>query len=556
MPDLADQPNQQPENIQPTIDNQGKSSDPVQKNTNNPLSVNQAPPPINRKNSRKRLFLCLVLILIIAGLGLAAAKHFKKDSSTQAGVVKKDVPLLRVNYPGGEVPQYPVSILASSSDLNIASQMFEGLVQYQDQTKVVPLLATSWTNPNATTWIFNLRKGVKFHSGHEMTSADVKFSLDYALAHQNDDDGNSVLLYSDGIKQVDATGQYQVTIITDSPDPVLLSQLSLLFIVDSKAKLGDYNAGTGPYVVKPGTQPANESIDLQAVNDYWGGHVYTKEVRISFEPDESKQFQGIQAGKYDLAGDFNKSETNSIKNNHPIVVQDQGLNYMGMNTEKVNSPLSELAGRQAAVYALDIPKVLEAADVNGEQASQLVPKLLPGHDPSIPITLHDLNKAKQLLSTTKNPNTLLTFAYSSGSQHSATAMIKQLIDAGFNVTGVPLDDFGQYLVDSTAGKYDFFIFAETSNYVDGQDILSSILVGNKDYVNSKIDSLISEVGSTFDPKTRIRKMQEVAKIVYDERPVIPLYTRSRSFALTKPYVVKVDMPSIVSSIYFWKVYQK
>jgi hypothetical protein len=50
-------------------------------------------------------------------------------------------------------------------------------------------------------------------------------------------------------------------------------------------------------------------------------------------------------------------------------------------------------------------------------------------------------------------------------------------------------------------------------------------------------------------------MQQIATIVYDQRAIIPLYTQTRVYTLSKPYTMKADLPSLYTSNYFWKVYQ-
>ena len=199
-------------------------------------TAEQAPPPVQqptKPRSKKWLVITIVLIVIIIAAVLAAV--VLNSNNKTATVTKKDIPLLTYGYyGGGEIPQYPVTYLYVNVDVDIAMQMFEGLVGYQNQTKVVPLLATSWSTPNDNTWVFNLRHNVKFNTGRTMTAQDVKYSLDYAVAHQNDDSGDSAFLYlADDIKQTTVTGAYQVTVTTTNPDAVLLNQLGLIGIVDS-----------------------------------------------------------------------------------------------------------------------------------------------------------------------------------------------------------------------------------------------------------------------------------------------------------------------------------
>src|ERR1039458_9137630 len=270
--------------------------------------------PTPQTHGKKWLVIAIVLAVVIV-VAVVAAVVLKSNNKTPT-VTKKDIPLLTYGLAdGGEIPQYPVTYLYVNTDINIAMQMFEGLVGYQNQTKVVPLLATSWSTPNDNTWVFNLRHNVKFNTGRTMTAQDVKYSLDYAVAHQNDDSGDSAFVcLAEDIKQTTVTGAYQVTVTTTNPDAVLLNQLGLIGIVDSKAKPGDYSAGTGPYVVKPGTTPTDSTIDLVASNNYWGGHVYTRELKISIYTSQDKMATDMANGKLDLAGFFTASTLSKIKN--------------------------------------------------------------------------------------------------------------------------------------------------------------------------------------------------------------------------------------------------
>src|ERR1700691_4773592 len=60
--------------------------------------------------------------------------------------------------------------------------IFSSLVGRDANMKVIPDLAQSWDMPDPLTYIFHLRRGVKFHDGRPLTSADVKFTLDSILS--------------------------------------------------------------------------------------------------------------------------------------------------------------------------------------------------------------------------------------------------------------------------------------------------------------------------------------------------------------------------------------
>ncbi|MBI2017294.1 MAG: ABC transporter substrate-binding protein, partial [Candidatus Rokubacteria bacterium] len=64
----------------------------------------------------------------------------------------------------------------------VASKIFESLLAYEWGMKPVPSLAESWlVSADGLAWTFRLRRGVRFHDGKPMTSADVKFSVEQVI---------------------------------------------------------------------------------------------------------------------------------------------------------------------------------------------------------------------------------------------------------------------------------------------------------------------------------------------------------------------------------------
>src|SRR3954465_14519515 len=67
--------------------------------------------------------------------------------------------------------------VAAQPNLTVQMHVFEGLVRIDERGRVIPGLAQSWSTPDPLTWIINLRRGIKFHDGTELTTEDVVYSL-------------------------------------------------------------------------------------------------------------------------------------------------------------------------------------------------------------------------------------------------------------------------------------------------------------------------------------------------------------------------------------------
>jgi peptide/nickel transport system substrate-binding protein len=520
-----------------------------------PVSGNSAVQAPKRHGRKLGLAGLIIIVLALAG---AAIVYSVKPHNSKVATTKKDIPYLSYGDATADdlSASYPVETSDTSTTTLLYAQLFEGLVRYQDQTKIIPLLATSWSNPNDSTWVFNLRHNVKFHSGRTMTATDVKYSLDYAVAHQSDNDNSTNLALASTIAQVDVVNPYQIRITTNGPDPVLLNRLTYLYIIDSKAKLGDFDAGTGPYIVKPTSKPAQKSIDLTATNDYWGGHVYTRALHLQSVPNINQLTADTTNGKYAIAGDFTAQQLATIKHYQPIIVPDLGVTFLGLNTLKAGSPLESLAARQAITYALNVPAILKAGGLQGTPANQLIPPAIPGYDSSVPNTPYNPAKAKALLATVKGASAPLTLSYPADDDKQLAEIGKELNAVGFNVKLSSVASLSDLVNQAIGGQTDMFYLSYTSNTLDGLDIIDSTIEGTQDYSNSELDSLTKQASSTIDPAARIAILQKIEQLVHSNVPAVPLYSLTRTFALTKSYVTNVDMPSTGTGTYFWQVYQK
>lgn len=543
---------------------------PVQ-GTTNPLPETDQTPPIppvlpaaetqhtEPKRRGPKTWLIVILIIIIAAASTAAALYITKSDDTQTASsisnAKKDISHLSYALPDGNLSEfYPLGVSATSVQLN--SQIFEGLVRYDKQTKIVPLLATKWSNPDTSTWVFELRKDVKFHNGRPMTAKDVKHSIDYAIANQDNENMNFFLVSS--IKQVDIVNDYEVKVTTDGPDPILLNKLAYVYIVDAQSEPSDPNGGTGPYIVKPDTTPTETNIELVAWDDYYGGHIYTKSLTIDIIPNADDMVAAINSGKYDLVGSLEPDELSKVSSYEPVEGQGLSIGFIGLNTTRPDSPLATKEARQAIAYALDIPKILKAGNLAGEPATQLVPPKIPGYDSSIEKRTYDPTKAKELLAGVKNLSTPLTLSYGGGDDNKAhmTEIANELKAVGFNVTLSEEPDISTLAGKAFSGEVDMFYIVYDSPTLDGYDVFSSILQGNEIYKNTAIDDQINQTNSTLDPAERLALLKKISKEVAEGMPVIPVYVPIDIYALRKPYYVQPDIPGSQAGIYFWQTYQK
>ncbi len=500
----------------------------------------------------KVLIWLIILVLIAVGGWLAYQKWLKK---TPAPVVKRDtsIPLLKIGVLDADYGKLYPDMTGSEYSYMVNTQIFEGLVRYEDKSKIVPDLASDWSNPDDNTWVFTIRDGIKFHDGHTMTAADVKYSLDNIIAHGSDWSQT----FTDTIKSVAVTGANKVTITTKKPDPVLLNKLVPLYIVDAKLPKGDETslAGTGPYEVKPGTTPSSTDVQLVAFNDYHGGTPKTKALEFGTKKTADELVKAFQAHQFNIAGPVTPAQAGKAAGVRKFVTSEPDVAFIGFNTVK-KGPLQNKLVREAIRYAINANEYGKARGTQTTPISQLIPEAIPGYNPAIQPYKQDIDKAKQLLTQAGYPNGLTLTLTTAAPVVTNDAIVNNLKKAGITVKVDQHNDFDEF-IDYTygQGKAEMYSVDYTSDTLDGLDIYNTTLPANY-YNNPKLTALLNQVGTATDPAKRLKLLQQAATIVDQDVAAVPLTTEDNVWLMDKNYAIKQDVPNAFISVYFYKVQLK
>lgn len=503
----------------------------------------------------KKILLTLLVLIILGGLGYALYAFLNKEEAapTQqrtSQVTKQDIALIKVGVISGNVQLYP-PVNNDAYSQAVYSQIFEGLVQYEDESKLVPNLATGWTNPDNSTWDFSLKKNVKFHNGHTMTAEDVAYSLNFAKDNETLAD-----VYANTIKEVSVVDG-KVRVVTTQPDPFFLNKLSFLMIMDSQAKdVTDGSNGTGPYVIKEGAKPSETQIDLVAFDDYHGGHVYTRALTYIVEPDDETAAKDLKDGKINIAGDFTSAEPNGLSgfSFHKSLVNDTAVTFIMLNSLS-NGPFKDKEVREALRLSIDIDKLVKDTDTEANPTSQLITKAIPGYDPDLKVPAQNVAKAKELLAKAGHPNGVsFTLNVAPQSKAIGDAVAVQAKEAGFTINVVAADSFGVLLENMAEGKNDATMISYSSDVLDGSDVFKQVIQGTKNYQSDDLDKLLEDAAGTLNQAERLAILQKASKHLYDNAAVVSLFNRNRLWASDKPYAINFDNLAQAPGISFWKVY--
>lgn len=312
------------------------------------------------------------------------------------------------------------------SGAEVVANVYDKLVRVDIKNGNVPVadLASGWTvSPDSLTYTFKLRPGVKFHSGNELTSADVVYSLQRAVV-MNKSPGFILTQFGfskdNVLEKIKATAPDTVVITVDKPyaPTFFLNCLTagVGSIVDSKTvkaneKDGDWgnawlktnSAGSGAYSVR--AYRPNEQYTLEANASWYQGAPKNKRVVVRHVAEPASQRLLLEKGDVDFARNLSKDQLAALKGKPDLVV-DKGVKgsilYLGLNQKNPNLAKPEV--REALKWLVDYDSI-ERNIVEGtyQPHQAFLPKGFLGAIDDKPYKF-DPAKAKELLAKAGLPN--------------------------------------------------------------------------------------------------------------------------------------------------------
>ena len=292
--------------------------------------------------------------------------------------------------------------LVTTSGMESSWLVFDRLTAYDASLTPQPMLAESWDfSSDYKAFKLNLRKGVQYHSGRELTSEDVKYSL---LRPRTDGVGNGILTgISNWFTSIETPDKYTVEITTDVSRPNFFDGLEIFNICD-KANVEGPDAkttiiGTGPFVLTE--RVPGDSFTFTKNKNYWQtGKPYLDGVVTNIRTQQNMALQ-LEGGLLDAVKTPHIDDFARLRTNPEYVGQiapNSGTFFeIGINTK--TKPMDDKRVRQALNYALDRKRYAETIFKGAA-----IPIDLPWSESSPAFDAsknnvypYDLNKARALL---------------------------------------------------------------------------------------------------------------------------------------------------------------
>ncbi len=357
-------------------------------------------------------------------------------------------------------------------------------------------LAESWTQPDDTTYIFKLKRGVRWHpkppvNGRELTADDVKYTYERFLTVK----GNPNRPVLESIDKIDAVDKYTVKFTLKEPNAwfldLLASTSTWIVAKECVEKFGDLRkvdsvVGTGPWMLER-WEPNVRLSYVRNPNYFVPGLPYADAVEVIIDKDPSSRLAAFLAGQLDFGPEYQQIVR---RLDFPMAMQRKpGLQtteytfftslYSGYRIDR--PPFNDIRVRRALSRAANLPEVFESMAYSRGHWTPNPAVPAAAAEWAIPIDQltpegrrlfeHSSTEAKRLLAEAGYPNGFKTTVeapsggYTPDFMDSVQITIKNWKAAGIDAE-LKLKEYGAFISTTIYGKFDDMFFGLRGAWVD------------------------------------------------------------------------------------------
>lgn len=513
--------------------------------------MNQPSTGLPTPTSSRRGFLKGATVMAASGLGIGA---WLKASPALAD--PRIAVIALPNTPPRADSAFADQFVESELLVNCYDRLFEyktvqspsgiALMQGAGYDPVDPMLAESWeTSEDKRTHTITLRKGVKSSFGNEMTSEDVRWSLERNLAL-----GANGPFYLGAIGFTDMSGfevidahTFRITLAEPSVLFFKVLALPLLSIHDAtegkkRASADDpwaanwfktNSAGFGAYSIA--NWAPGEQVVLNANPDYWAGVPSIQRLVFREVPDSANRLSLLRNGDVDLAWALNARERQALADATDVKVYSvepgQQSSWLAMTTTV--APFDNVKVRQAVCYAVPYDELVATVTLGtGRRQMSPLPAPYEFYDGTLNPYVTDIDKAKALLAEAGFPDgfsTSLGFSTAAPEDEQTAIILKSgLAKAGIDVQ-LDKQPIGAFVERWLSGAFPMTTMYAGAFVPDAAYALriwyysrNNILAFTK-WVDEGVNDMIDQLRVEFDQDKRKALAVDVQKAILDAAPM-------------------------------------
>jgi ABC-type transport system substrate-binding protein len=448
--------------------------------------------------------------------------------------------------------------------------MFDRLVDFDENLRIVPQLATSWEiASDVKSARFKLRSGVKFHDGTAFDAAAVKFNVERLMDRERTPTNRPLWDVMAGVDVIDDT---TVVVRTKAAFSQILNSFAhgsgSMVSPASVAKHGEKGVaqnpvGAGPFMLESFT-PGQEVV-LKAFDGYWGGKPATDRLAFKFIAEAATRIAALRTGSVDVVDSVPVQLVAGLKREASLELMTRpSLRPLGLVVNLASAPYDDVRVRQALNHAIPVKTIAERVFFGFAKASDSPLAFDTQGYKRAGEYEYSLDKAKALLAQAgwtpgadgklqKGGQPLKMRMLASEGLFPGDVSITEICHRAYQQLGIDASItkieggayWGELRKDRAALNFDIAIFGFNPSNASGLYHLESLFKANADdagkldvwnigrYRNARVDALLAEANTTVDLAKQNDLLGQVQKLVWDDAPYVWLHVNENVTAMRK-----------------------
>lgn len=492
------------------------------------------------KNFWRLILLSAILTIALCGCG-----------GDKAGDVSSSI---TIGIPQDLEDSLDPHVAVAAGTKEILFNIFEGLVKPDSNGDLYPAVAESYeVSEDGLTYVFHLRKGIKFHDGKDVTAEDVL----YCIEKNADPSSNSAYVSAfSNISTYYAEGN-DIYIVLNEKNTDFIQYMTMAIIPKSNTNPDTNPIGTGPYVYV--SRSPQENIILKRFNDYWGEKAYIENVTLKICSNADSIVMELLGGSVDLFARITSTQVAQLANSNFEILEGTMNLVQAMYLNNAFEPFQNEKVRQALSYAVDPAEIIELAfDGKGtEVGSSMFPAFGKYFVAEMnDVYTHDVEKAKALLKEAGYPDGF-TFTIKVPSNYqphidTAQVIVEQLKEVGVTAE-IKLIEWDSWLSDVYVGRdYEATVVGVDASTMTARAMLERFTsTSSKNFVNynnPKYDEFFLKAVSTTDDAEATEYYKECEWILANTSANVYIQDLADFVALNKKYTGYEFYPIYVMDI--------
>ena len=449
----------------------------------------------------------------------------------------------------------------------VVDQITQGLLVFDENNELQPLLAASWEAVDDVTYVYQIRDDVTFSDGTPMTMDDVLFSLE----RYRDPDVASYLSWMyDNVATIEQTGDWELTVTLSQPDATwqyvlgttaghIISKAAAEAAGDSLGTPEGGLVGTGPY--KFVSWQNGSSVELTRNENYWGEDPgYYDNLYFKIIPEDASRVTALQTGDVDCTVAPPENMLDVIKSDSSLTMTDAagfGLTFLAFNCQR--APFDNADVRNAIYMAMNLESYQENLVKDAGTGSTPLPssdalftietERWNDYAANAPAHTYDVEGAKALLEQAGYPDGFdctLIVNDSSLRNTIALAMQEDLAQVGINMSieKVSTDEHTAYqfgdILDAEGNRdYDMIMAGWEADYADPSANLMALYAdassNTADYQNQEVFDLLAQQNASLNPEERNDLMFQALDQIIPDVPYVFMYYPTKHLVMNNAY---------------------